>query len=42
MLCVKVLDGRRGAIRVAQMPNFEAPDPAVALSGQVWDPIVDE
>jgi hypothetical protein len=40
MLCLKVLDGRRGAIRIDQMPNFEAPEPSVALTGHVWDPIV--
>jgi hypothetical protein len=41
MLCIKVLDGRRGVMRIARMPNFGASNPSVTLSGQVWAPIVD-
>lgn len=40
--CVKnSSDGRRGILRIDQMPNLDSREPTVQVTGMIWEPVVD-
>lgn len=39
--CVKAPSGRRGILRIDQMPNLDSREPTVQVTGVLWEPIVD-
>ncbi|MCA1675207.1 MAG: hypothetical protein LC799_24450 [Actinobacteria bacterium] len=39
--CVKAPGGRRGILRIDQMPNLDSREPTVQVTGFLWEPVVD-
>lgn len=39
--CVKASSGRRGILRIDQMPNLDSREPTVQVTGVLWAPVVD-
>lgn len=42
LACVKASTGRRGILRIDQMPKLDSPEPTVQVTGHLWTPIVDQ
>lgn len=39
--CVRTFLGRRGILRIDEMPDFDESDPVTVLTGRVWEKVVD-
>ena len=39
--CLRTFLGRRGILRIDEIPDFAESDPVTVLTGSVWDPVVD-
>jgi hypothetical protein len=40
--CIRTPGGRRGLMRIDEMPDMEAKRPVVQVTGVTWQPVVDE
>ncbi|MFC0531330.1 hypothetical protein [Phytohabitans kaempferiae] len=40
MACIRTGDGRRGIMRIDEMPALDESSPSVVLTGQIWEPVV--
>jgi len=39
--CVRTFLGRRGIIRIDEIPDFDENDPVTVITGSVWETVVD-